>query len=782
MLGASLYIPQEEEILPGNLLGTLAKQRITNSVITPSVLRSCTMEPLPYLRTIVLAGEAADESLIKIWGARRRLINAYGPTEATVCCTKKVYYDGEMMAGCSASSIGAPILNTTISIMDENDSPVKNGAVGEICVTGPGVSRRGYLNMPQLNAERFKESASRQYRSYKTGDLGRILSTGEIECLGRKACTRQIKLNGQRLEPAEIENVLRSDPQVLDAAVVARGVTPTRKLCAYVVPRDRGSNFSRDTILKQLDTLMRDHLPSYSIPNIIQFIDALPLSINKKLDLNALPDPTSNKILVSRSTPDSLLSPIEQSVAVALLEALNLPAAHGVTPETTYAELGGSSLQASLVLRHLNQSLNCRIHLGQFYRKKMSIHDLAELVQRRDEHRANSIPKDLQERAVLSHDIRYSVRPSKSHRQTRLLLTGATGFLGSHILAEMLITQSGKVSCIVRAPDNKAAWTRVKATLETWGLWQDSFTDNFDAYCGDISKPFLGLTSNDYILLASQIDQIYHSAATVSFIAPYADLEQANVIGTIEILRFASTLTQKRITYISTLAVFFGGSDKLDCGMENSVQDLSSGIVTGYAQTKWVSEQLVLEYARLGGHVLILRPGRLLGNSRNYKCPRDDFTIRLIASMLETGSAPNLEDIGGVDWQIDFTPVDYCARLTHQMSLRGEIGIRHIVNLDTISFDAIVHGLGVSVHRIAYREWKQQTSESTHLAPLCSLFHESVSSDDERSVFEVLLQTSIFRHSSYEVKAVEGDKKETEQLPRVNKLLNQYLTRGENFI
>ena len=785
MQGASLYIPQEEEILPGNLLGTLAKQRITNSVITPSVLRSCTMEPLPYLRTIVLAGEAADESLIKIWGARRKLINAYGPTEATVCSTKKVYYDGHMAAVCSASSIGTPILNTTVSIMDENDVPVKNGAVGEICVTGPGVSRRGYLNMPQLNAERFRESPSRHYRSYKTGDLGRILSTGEIECLGRKACTRQIKLNGQRLEPAEIENVLRSDPQVLDAAVVARGVAPTRKLCAYVVPKHRGSQFNRETLSMHLDSLMRAHLPPYSIPNIIQFIDALPLSINKKLDLNALPDPTSNQFSLSKSTPDNVLSPLEKSVAAALLEALNLPLEQAVTSETTYAELGGTSLQAALVLRHLNQAVGSRIPLGQFYRKKMSIRDLAELVLKQDQHRASSNSKDLQERAVLSQHIRSSVRPPKSYRQKRLLLTGATGFLGSHILAEILNAQSSKVSCIVRAPDNKAAWARIQASLETWGLWQDNFADHFDAYCGDISRPFLGLSSNDYILLASQTDQIYHSAATVSFIAPYEDLEAANVIGTVEILRFASTLVQKRITYISTLSVFFGGGNKLERGMESPVQDLGSGIVTGYAQSKWVSEQLVVEYARLGGHVLIVRPGRLLGNSRNYKCPRDDFTTRLMASILEMGSAPNLDDIGGADWQIDFTPVDHCARLTHRMSLRGETGIRHILNRDTISFEALVHRLLSSsvVHRIPYREWKQQVSQSAHLAPLSPLFHERLSREDGRSVFEVLIQTSTFRRSDYEVQASASyEEEETEQLPRVGELLNRYLKRSENFV
>ena len=94
MLGASLYVPEEEEIQPGNLVKTIAQHGITNSVITPSVLRTCTWEHLPDLKTIVIAGEAADASLIRTWGAGRQLVNAYGPTEATVCSTKWVYYDG----------------------------------------------------------------------------------------------------------------------------------------------------------------------------------------------------------------------------------------------------------------------------------------------------------------------------------------------------------------------------------------------------------------------------------------------------------------------------------------------------------------------------------------------------------------------------------------------------------------------------------------------------------------------------------------------------------------
>ena len=772
VLGASLYVPEEEEILPGNLVKTIAQHRITNSVITPSVLRTCTLEHLPDFKTIVLAGEAADASLIRTWGAGRKLINAYGPTEATVCSTKRVYYDGQIPSGCSASVIGNPILNTIISILDDDDIPVKHGEVGEICVTGPGVSRPGYLNMPQLNADRFRDDSFCQCRSYKTGDLGRILPNGEVECLGRKACTRQIKLNGQRIELEEVENVIRSAFNVLDVVVISQGVATTRSLCAYVVPAHEGSTVNREALTAHLKELMTKNLPSYSIPSVIEVIDALPLSANKKLDIKALSDPAFKKVRCFRSSRETLLTPLEKKIAAALLESLDLPTEQAVSPGTTYGELGGSSLQASLVLRRLNGSIGCKIQFGQFYRRDISIRHLADLILGEQQQQASPPPDDLLKRTILPRDIVYNVRAPRSCRQEYVFLTGSTGFLGSHLLAEMLSTGSTRVSCIVRAPDNSTAWNRIKAALQTWDLWEDSFGSRFDAFCGDVCKPFLGLSTNEYQYLARQVDTIYHSAAAVSFIAPFAELEEANITGTIEILRFASTLTQKRLTYISTLAVFFGVGNKIHCGIEVPVNSLQSGIVTGYAQSKWVSEQLVLEYARLGGHALVLRPGRLLGSTWNYKCPRDDFTIRLIASILEMGVAPNFDDIGGKSWQIDLTPVDFCARLAHRFSLQKKTGIRHIINKETISFEAIVKALGEHIQRMPYRQWLQLVTQSAHLAPLSSLFHEPVSDQDSRSVFEVLLQTKIFRYSSYEATVPKDD---TDQLPLTIQLLNNYL-------
>ena len=764
--GASLYIPQAEEILPDNLINTIAQRGITNMVITPSVLRSCTLKDMPDLETIVLAGEAADEALIRTWGAGRKLINAYGTTEATVYCTKQVYFNGQIPPGYSASVIGTPILNTTVRILDCNNKSVKPGEVGEICVTGPGVSLSRYLNMPKLNAERFIDDSSRHHRSYKTGDLGRILSTGKIEFLGRKEVTEQFELNEQRIEMQQVEDVIRSISHVLDVVVIPEGAPHAYTLCAFVVPTYQGSKMGEEAFTAYLKIYLRARLPSYSIPSLVKVLDDFPG------DLKALSKLSSNNDMSSDSTLKATLTPLEVRVAAALLESMSLPTEQAVSPATTYGELGGGSLQASLVLRYLNQQLGCNIRFGQFFRRDISIRHIAKLVSGEDRRPSNPSAEDLLQYSILPRGITYNVRPPRSRSQMHVLLTGCTGFLGSHLLAEMLSTGSKGVSCIVRAPNRNAAVSRVKAALKTWGLWDDSYGNFFDVFCGDVGKPFLGLRTHDYLDLARRVNIIYHSAAATSFIAPFAELEEVNITGTVEILRFASTLTPKRLTYVSTLSVFFNANISVHYGKELPVKGLQNGLVTGYAQSKWVSEQLVHEFARLGGHVLILRPGHLLGNTRNYRCPRNDFTISLIASMVEMNAAPNLYEIGVYDWQIDFTPVDFCARLIHRLSLQETTGIRHIINKNTLSYDIIVSALGGHIRQIPYKKWLRLSTRSWQLAPLSSLFHESISDGNRRSVFGCLLYMPTFLHCSYQTTTVDASDHE---LPPTMHLLRNYL-------
>lgn len=317
----------------------------------------------------------------------------------------------------------------------------------------------------------------------------------------------------------------------------------------------------------------------------------------------------------------------------------------------------------------------------------------------------------------------------------------------------------------MRAPSNDAAHERLASALQNLGIWNDDLRSHIQVRCGDVSRPFLGLLVDEYLNLARSVDTVYHSAAAVSFIAPYSELEATNVNGTAEILRFASTLTQKRLVYVSTLSVFFEAGNKFPCGREIPVDKLENPLITGYAQTKWVSEQLVLSWANHGGQALILRPGRLLGNTLNFKCHRDDFTVRLISAIMELGVAPDLGH-----WLIDLTPVDFCARVTCRLSTNGETGIRHVINQDIISFDTICKHLGENIIRIPYQEWLQRIEQSEHLAPLSSLFHDAVRNG--KSTFAALLHMDQFRNSSYETSIDRGD---IRPLQPTEALLTEYL-------
>ncbi|KAL8881620.1 MAG: hypothetical protein Q9198_001205 [Flavoplaca austrocitrina] len=367
------------------------------------------------------------------------------------------------------------------------------------------------------------------------------------------------------------------------------------------------SNGDYATLKNNLRDLLRASLPSYSVPGDIDFLHAFPLTINQKLDSKALQNVARRERELSYSEGKQSLSSNEKQVAKALLEALDLSADQTVTPCTTYGELGVNSLQASLVLRRLNTSLHSTVQLGQIYRNNISIRQLAKLVSGVQKEEAWPPLAVLQANAVLPQDIAYSARPSKPRMNRHMLLTGATGFLGCHLLAEILSTSSRMiVTCVVRAPNTDAANERLESALQKWGILNDDFRSRIQVRCGDVSKPFLGLLVDEYLILARSVDTVYHSAAAVSFIAPYSELEEANVNGTVEILRFASTLTQKRLVYVSTLSVFFEASNNISCGLEIPVDNLEKPLITGYAQTKWVSEQLVESWANRGGQALIL--------------------------------------------------------------------------------------------------------------------------------------------------------------------------------
>ncbi len=241
--GGTLVLAGKNELLPGTGLTRLLKEkRITTLTITPSILAYLPWDELPDLSVIISAGEQCRDDLVSRWSAPGRImLNAYGPTEATVCAACGLLGCGEN----AVSSVGQPIANVCIYILDENMRPVPKGTAGEIYIGGKGVSR-GYVNREDLNREVFlKNPFKEEGVVYRTGDRGRWLDGGEIEFLGR--LDDQVKIRGMRIETEEISAVLRSHPLVKNACVLLDKESKNGPaLNAYLVPDIRPDNVNRE--------------------------------------------------------------------------------------------------------------------------------------------------------------------------------------------------------------------------------------------------------------------------------------------------------------------------------------------------------------------------------------------------------------------------------------------------------------------------------------------------------------------------------------------------------
>ncbi|WP_340608593.1 non-ribosomal peptide synthetase [Xenorhabdus bharatensis] len=290
LTGASLYLAKRADLLPGAILSDyLETHAISHVLLSPTALAA--MDSLPdTLQTLLVGGEACPPGLVKRWSAGRQMLNAYGPTEITVCAT---LYPCDSQEN-TPPPIGRPITNTQIYILDANTQPVPVGVTGEIYIAGSGVAR-GYLNRPELTAERFLNdpfSSEPNARMYKTGDLGRWRSDGNIEYLGRNDF--QVKLRGFRIELREIEARLVQCSGIREAVVLMREDEPDQKrLVAYLKPEE-----GTELVPAELRQQLAQHLAEYMLPGAFVMLDSFPLTPNGKLDRQALPAPDLSALAI----------------------------------------------------------------------------------------------------------------------------------------------------------------------------------------------------------------------------------------------------------------------------------------------------------------------------------------------------------------------------------------------------------------------------------------------------------------------------------------------------
>ncbi|WP_338803023.1 non-ribosomal peptide synthase/polyketide synthase [Xenorhabdus griffiniae] len=368
MAGGRLYLAKRADLLPGAILSSyLTEQAISHVLLSPTALAA--MDSLPdTLQTLLVGGEACPSTLVKRWSPGRQMLNAYGPTEITVCAT---LYPCVSSTEDNPPPIGRPIANTRIYILDAHGQPVPRGATGEIYIAGVGVAR-GYLNRPELTAERFLAdtfSATPNARMYKTGDLGRWLPDGNIEYLGRNDF--QVKLRGFRIELGEIETKLTQCGGVREAVVIAReDETNQKRLIAYLLPKE-----GAELVPAELRQQLAQHLADHMLPSAFVTLDAFPLTSNGKLDRQALPAPDLSAVVTR-----SYVAPIgerETTLAQIWQKLLGLKQ---VSRHDHFFELGGHSLMIISLIEELS-NLGWQLHVRSVFAAPI-LNDMAQAIQR----------------------------------------------------------------------------------------------------------------------------------------------------------------------------------------------------------------------------------------------------------------------------------------------------------------------------------------------------------------------------------------------------------------
>ncbi|HEX7139603.1 MAG TPA: AMP-binding protein, partial [Vicinamibacterales bacterium] len=296
-----------------------------------------------------------------------RVVNLYGPTETTIWSSADRVSEPEPI------TIGAPLANTTLQVLDPHLEPVPPGVAGELWIGGNGVTR-GYHARPDLTAERYLPdpfSVTAGARMYRTGDLARLRADGRIECLGR--VDTQVKLRGFRIEPGEIEAALIAYADARDTVVVLHGASPDdQRLVAYVVPSTDAAT------AEDVRDALRPHLPSYLIPSDVVLLHELPRTPNGKVDRAALPPPLRSAVPDARRLPPE--SDVERTIATIWTEVLNVP---NVGVRENFFDLGGHSLLMVRVRAQIADRLGIDLPVVDLFRLP-TIRAVAEHIAGRD--------------------------------------------------------------------------------------------------------------------------------------------------------------------------------------------------------------------------------------------------------------------------------------------------------------------------------------------------------------------------------------------------------------
>jgi amino acid adenylation domain-containing protein/thioester reductase-like protein len=488
----------------------------------------------------------------------------------------------------------------------------------------------------------------------------------------------------------------------------------------------------------QLRTFLKQKLPNYMVPSAFVCLESLPLTLNGKVDRRSLPIPASTRPIL-----DVAYIPPETPIASQLVEIWSqVLGVDQIGIQDNFFELGGHSLLTTQMITLVEQAFQVEVPLLSFFQAP-TVAGVERVIKTAQCLNNSAVRSDSVTESMTFADLDKEANLDQSISATqcaivatipaqRILLTGATGFLGAFLLYELLQQSQSDIYCLVRCRNATEGKQKIRKNLERYMLWQQSLSDRIIAVPGDLSQPRLGLAEQIFQEFADRLDVVYHNGACVNLLYPYAALRETNVVGTREVLRLASLSKVKPVHFISTLDIFesAAGEGGSTIHEQDSIEQ-GEGLSGGYAQSKWVAERMMMKAYQRGIPTHVYRPGMITGHSQIGISNTTDLMCRLIKGIIQMGSAPDS------DFVIDMTPVDYVSKAIVHLSQRQGSHQKtfNILNPQPVSLSQLVQELqtfGYSVHTCSYEQWQSdllkvaQSSPENVLSPLAPVLMEKI--------------------------------------------------------
>lgn len=550
-------------------------------------------------------------------------------------------------------TIGKPIANTQIYILDKDNNPMPIGVAGELCIAGDGVGK-GYLNRPELTAEKFVPNpfATEENRHgkimYRTGDLARWRADGEIEYLGR--IDTQVKIRGLRIELGEIESVMGSMEGIGLTAVADKRDADNRQYLAGYYTADA------EIDEKKLRRHLAEKLPKYMIPNYFMHLDVMPMTPSGKIDRKNLPEPdvTSQKREYAEPVTErekKLCSFVEKLLHV-----------KRVGIQDDFFELGGDSLTA---IEYMARAHSAGIEFA--LQNVFDFPTVQSLCDFLDNGRGSKIHYEVSDfdkyqELFAENTVDESFVPKKK-TLGNVLLTGVTGFLGAHVLDSLMKKEKGKLYCLVRGRNKNDYRKRAHEIIQYY------FGDRYDHEIGrriiliegDIERE--DLAEN----IPKDVQTVIHTAASVRHYGSYDYFNRINVEGTRHVINYARSVGAKLI-HISTLSVS-GNSMADDFTAYRSEEEkyfyetslyMGQPLDNVYIHSKFEAERAVYDAMLEGLDAKVIRVGNLTSRASDYKFQpnyKENAFLTRVKAVLEFGLFPDYL----MSLYSEFSPIDLTA-------------------------------------------------------------------------------------------------------------------------